>query len=314
MEGYFRSYVAEVREQLFEKYIFGESSTIDLILIAYFARGHVLIEGPPGTGKTLLAKMVAHLLGRSFKRIQFTSDMLPADIIGAHIYSPQSQSFSFIKGPLFSDIILADEINRTPPRTQSALLEAMEEKQVTVEGELLPLSPDFFVIATQNPQDFDGTFPLPEAQIDRFLFKICVTHETPEVEAKLLEQIVQGVLPPKLESIASLAADRARIDQEMQSVRVEPSVLTYISQLLAATRDDPTVSLGSSVRGGVALVNSGRLYALLQGRQYIVPDDIKALVLPALRHRITLNPEAQVANVDSVQVLERILEKVAFPS
>lgn len=302
-----------VHQAVSRKYLFGDPTLIDLFLLAFLSRGHVLLEGPPGTGKTLTAKVLAHLLARSMRRIQFTSDMLPADIIGAHIYSPATQAFKFLPGPLFADFILADEINRTPPRTQSALLEAMEERQVTVEGERFSLSPDFFVIATQNPQDFEGTFPLPEAQTDRFLFKIQLQHGSREQEEALLQSVLEGKLPPEFGDIPVLDLDRSAIEAEIKTVIVDRSLVAYVTKILEQTRQTGSLRWGSSVRGGIALLKAARVRALLCGRSHVTPDDIKELVIPTLRHRVSLTPEAQLSNVKEPEVLQSILKKVEFP-
>lgn len=303
----------KIHGELEGKYLFGCGWLLDLLLIAYFARGHVLIEGPPGTAKTLTAKLLARVLAKSFKRIQFTTDLLPQDIIGAHIFSPAKQSFEFIKGPLFSDFVLADEINRTPPRTQSALLEAMEEKQVSVEGVRHQLSPDFFVVATQNPQDHEGTFPLPENELDRFLFKVTLSHWPQETEKAVLAGIVDGTLPPDLSRIPQVSLDRDHIDAEIAAVRTDDSILTYITQILDATRRHPMLEMGSSVRGGIALVRCARIRAILQNRDFVVPDDIKELAVSALRQRVRPNPEAQISQVSEEQIITDILGSVEFP-
>ena len=313
-DSYCKSLIDAIHREIDEKYLFGHPQLIDLCMVAFLSRGHVLLEGPPGTGKTLTAKLLARMLAKSFKRIQFTSDMLPADIIGANIYSPAKQGFEFIPGPVFADFILADEINRTPPRTQSALLEAMEERQVTVEGKLMTVSPDFFVIATQNPQDFEGTFPLPEAQIDRFLFKLVLGHAPREKETAMLRNIVEGILPPPFADIPQHAVERARVEDELRQIRVDTSILRYIADILDKTRTNPLITLGSSVRGGIALAKCSRILALLRGRTHVVPDDIKELAVPTLAHRIRLTPEAQVSNVSDRDVIQDILKKAEFPS
>lgn len=303
-----------VREEFDDRLLFGNRELLDLFLIAFLARGHVLVEGPPGTGKTLSAKLLAHKLSKSFKRIQFTSDLLPGDIIGAHIYSPSEHQFNFIPGPLFSDFVLADEVNRTPPRTQSALLEAMEERQVTVEGKTFKLNPDFFVVATQNPYEMEGTFPLPEAQVDRFLFNVVVGHASPQVEARMLQSILSGTLPPQFERISSLAIDRGRVNGEIQGVTLDQSLLNFVTKILDQTRKHPLLSQGSSIRGGIGLCIGAKVRAISQGRTFVTPDDIKSLCAPVLRHRIKLSPEAQIANASEVSVIEEILKRVEFPS
>ncbi len=301
-------------QQAHAKWMLGHESLIELLFVAYLARGHVLLEGPPGTGKTLTAKLIARLLSQSFKRVQFTSDLLPADILGAHIFAPEQKAFQFIQGPIFTDILLADEINRTPPRTQSALLEAMEEKQVTIDGKAFRLNPDFFVLATQNPRDYEGTFLLPEVQLDRFLFKVVLDHLDLEKEAQIMDHILQGVLPPKFENIEPLSFNREEIDQEIKNVKVDPSLLNCVAKILQQARSHPMIASGSSVRGGIALVRTARIRALVEGRDFVIADDIKILALPVLRHRMQLNPEAQVAQISEVELMNDLLNQVEFPA
>ena len=308
-----KSLIERVRAAIFDTVLFGSVEHLEMLLVAFLARGHVLVEGPPGTGKTLSAKLLAHLLSRSFRRIQFTSDMLPSDILGAHVFSPGEQKFTFIPGPIFSDFILADEINRTSPRTQSALLEAMEERQVTTEGETRALKDDFFVIATQNPFEMEGTFPLPEAQVDRFLIKLTIGHNSPEIEKRLLAAVLRGDLPPKFGEIEPVSFDRAAIESEINSVHVDESILHYITQIIDATRHHSMIRYGSSVRGGIALTRAARVLAALHGEKFVTVNDVKQLVIPVLRHRIGLSPEAFVSRISEAQLLEEIVAKVEFP-
>jgi len=313
MNGVCKNLFENISRTIEGQLLFGHERLVRFFLVAFLARGHVLVEGPPGTGKTLTAKIMAHLLARSFRRIQFTSDMLPSDLIGAHLYNPAQQKFDFIRGPLFADFIIADEVNRTPPRTQSALLEAMEERQVTVEGETLTLNSDFFVIATQNPHDFEGTYPLPESQLDRFLFKIVLTHAPQAAEIEILKHLLDGSLPPSFAKLPLMTYDRAQIEQELTSITVDPSILSYITTLLERTRNHPLLEYGSGIRGGIALARSARVLAALAGRSFVVPDDIKELIIPTLHHRIRVSSDAQLSQKNETTVLQELISEVPFP-
>ena len=273
---------------------------------------HLLLYGPPGTGKTRAAKSLAAIIGASFKRIQFTSDLLPADIIGANIYSQTKSGFEFVAGPLFAEFVLADEINRAPPRTQSALLEAMEERQVTVENDTHKLNSNFFVIATQNPQDLDGTFPLPEAQMDRFIFQIKLTHATREVEQKIMSLDLDGTFTASESALSKTKLDIPTIHKEIQSVKVDESIISYVATILEKIRTHTMVYQGASVRAGIAILRTARAYALCKGRDFVIPDDIKRLAKLALRHRIKLSTEALMANKTPDDMLDSLIESIAI--
>ncbi|MFW7377437.1 MAG: AAA family ATPase [Oligoflexus sp.] len=304
----------KILHSLEPKHLIGQSELVKLLTVAWLSRGHVLIEGPPGTGKTLAARLFAKVIGRQFKRVQFTSDLLPGDIIGSHLYSQKDQDFHFIPGPVFTDILLADEINRCPPRTQSALLEAMEEKQVTTEGVTRQLSPHFFVIATQNSLDFEGTFPLPEAQMDRFLFKILIDHYPGADEEQILQLGLQNTTAIRQQLTAlSETIDEHALDEQTQSVEVSQSLLHYVSELLQTSRKEPSLDMGSSIRGGLALLRCARVLALLEDRNFIIPDDIKFLAKPVLRHRLRLGTEAQLSGTQIDHVIDQLLQGLEFP-
>lgn len=304
----------EALRQQMSPHLLERGSELELLFIAWLSRGHVLIEGPPGVGKTMTARLMAETLAKSFRRVQFTSDLLPSDIIGGNIYIPGQTGYNFLPGPVFSDCLLGDEINRTPPRTQSALLEAMEERQVSVDGKSMPLAPDFFVVATQNPHEFEGTFPLPEAQTDRFMFKVVIGHGNVETDRMILQMALkQGARRSAARKIEPIALDRDKLEQEIQDVRIDESLLDYIARLVESTRRHPQISFGASVRGSIALALAAKARARLQDREFIHVDDVKALAVPCLRHRIRLKPEASMAGLTDVQVLEQLLETVEFP-
>ncbi|HRK08250.1 MAG TPA: MoxR family ATPase [Pseudobdellovibrionaceae bacterium] len=302
-----------IRHQISDKILFGSDELIEHLTIAYLVGGHVLLEGPPGTGKTLAAKAFAQSLGGKFRRIQFTSDLLPADILGSHIYDPSRQTFNFIAGPLFADVVLADEVNRTPPRTQSALLEAMEERQVTVEGESHRLPPHFFVVATQNPFDHDGTFPLPEAQLDRFLFKVSLKAGSAEQDAAILREQLSGPIPERLHQIQPAPINVEVARQEMRQVRMDDSLLKALTKLLQMSRQHPALAAGASVRAGIALANVGRVSAAFQARDFVTPDDLRRFAVPVLRHRIRLTAEASFSGETDVSIVQELLKRAEFP-
>ena len=299
------------------KVVVGQDGTLSGLVAALLVKGHVLLEGVPGTAKTLLVKATAAALDLDFKRVQFTPDLMPSDVTGQVIFEPADGSFRFREGPVFTNLLLADEINRTPPKTQAALLESMEERQVSIEGSAHPLPDPFVVVATQNPVEYEGTYPLPEAQLDRFLFKLQVTYPTAEQEQEVLARHDRGLDPHDVAaagvrpvaSAADLEAARARIE----AMRVEPPVLNYIVALVRASRDSPSVTLGVSPRGATALLRAAKAWAWLAGRAFVTPDEVKAVAKPALRHRIILRPELELEGTTADGVLDGILASVPAP-
>jgi MoxR-like ATPase len=298
--------------------ILGQEKVKMLAITSLVAGGHILLEGVPGTGKTLLSLALARLLGCRFRRIQFTPDLMPADLVGANIFNQKTQEFAFRPGPIFTDVLLADEINRTPPRTQAALLESMQEMAATVDGIRYRISPVFTVFATQNPVEFEGTYPLPEAQRDRFLFKIFIDFPEADDESRMLSAYAEGrrlhddivaTLKPVISAEELLAARRT----VATTVRVEPHIIKYIQEIVSRTRRDDAVQIGGGPRASLALLESSRAAAALQGRDYITPDDVKALVAPVLAHRVTLSPEAEMEGLALDDLLARIFDQVEVP-
>jgi MoxR-like ATPase len=299
--------------------IVGQDAAIDDVLATFLARGHALIEGVPGTAKTLLVRAVANALAVRFTRIQFTPDLMPADVTGVSLYRDPTRGFEFQPGPVFTDLLLADEINRAPAKTQAALLEAMAERQVTADGTTRPLDPLFTVLATQNPVEHEGTFPLPEAQLDRFLMKILIGYPPADAEAKMLELHESGFDPEKgggapiIERV--LSADQVRdCRQLVDQVRVAPEVREYIASITRATRDDPSFILGASPRASVALMRASRAGAVIEGRDFVTPDDVKARATAVLRHRVILAPELGVEGRTADEVLGALLTRVTAPT
>jgi len=296
-----------------EKAIIGKKTLIAQILAACLAGGHILLEDFPGLGKTILAKSLASALGLEFKRIQFTPDLLPGDITGSYIYDRSTNEFVLRRGPVFSQIILADEINRASPKTQSALLEAMQEVQVTLEGETMKLKEPFIVIATQNPIEYEGTFPLPEAQLDRFLVKLAVGYPGLEDEQEILRRRRER-LQDQVEIQQVIDAESLlKMRQVVERIFIEPDLEKYIARLVHATREDKRIAVGSSPRGSLALLKLSRAQAVLEGRDYVLPDDIKSFVLPALGHRLILEPEFWMKRQAVEEILKNILEIVPVP-
>ncbi|HYG59281.1 MAG TPA: MoxR family ATPase [Symbiobacteriaceae bacterium] len=299
------------------KVIVGQDQVMEQLLVALLAGGHVLLEGVPGLAKTLLARSLGQALGVSFKRIQFTPDLMPADVIGTSIFNPKELSFQVKPGPLFAHLVLADEINRTPPKTQAALLEAMEERQVTIDGQTYPLPNPFMVIATQNPVEFEGTYPLPEAQLDRFLLKVRMAYPDQAEERLILERHYHGFRAQELEQTGlAPVIDEAGLQwlrMAPRAITVEPPVLDYINAVVRTTREWSTLAMGASPRGAVALLVTAQSLALVRGRDFVVPDDVKEMALPVLRHRVLLRPEAEVEGVQADQVLQQILQSLPVP-
>ncbi len=311
-----REALARLRAEV-AKVVVGQESIVSGLVIALLCRGHVLLEGVPGVAKTLLIRTLATALDLSTKRLQFTPDLMPGDVTGSLIFDTRTAAFQFREGPVFTNLLLADEINRTPPKTQSTLLEAMEERQVSVEGDPRPLPEPFVVAATQNPIEYEGTYPLPEAQLDRFLLKLSVPLPSREEELGVLRAHHAGFDPRDLASagvkavagVADLAAGRAAV----QRVGVADQVLGYIVDLCRATRTSPSLELGASPRGATALMATAKAWAWLLGRDYVTPDDVKALARPTLRHRVRLRPEAQLEGVTVDAVLDSVLATVPTP-
>jgi MoxR-like ATPase len=299
------------------KAVVGQDAAVTGLLIGLLCRGHVLIEGVPGVAKTLLVRAVAAALELTTTRIQFTADLMPGDVTGSLIYDAGTGRFVFREGPVFTNLLLADEINRTPPKTQSALLEAMEERQVSVEGKPRALPDPFCVIATQNPVEYEGTYPLPEAQLDRFLVKLTMPVPDRDTETQVLAAHAAGFDPHDLPGaglapVAS-AADLAAATREVRATRIDPAVLAYIVDLARATRAAASAALGVSPRGATALLGTSRAWAWLSGRDYVTPDDVQALARPTFRHRIQLRPEAELEGVTPDGILESVLASVPVP-
>jgi MoxR-like ATPase len=298
------------------KAIVGQQDFIDQLLAVLLARGHALLEGVPGTAKTLTVKALARICRLDFNRVQCTPDLMPADILGSNTFNLSSGSFALHRGPIFTDFLLVDEVNRMPPRTQAALLESMEERQVTIDGVRHPLSGFFTVFATQNPVEFEGTYPLPEAQLDRFLLKIRIDYPREEDEVEMLSRYQAGQDPHELDKLGLLAFDAellAAARREAAAVRVEPQLLTYISAVVRRSRGWPSLSLGASPRATVYLMTAAKAFAALDGRDYLIPDDVKTAAPAVLRHRLLVRPEADLEGITPDRVVSEILAGVEVP-
>ncbi len=295
-----------------ERVIIGKHAEVELALVAMLCRGHVLIEDVPGVGKTVLAKSLARSIGCTFSRLQFTPDLLPGDVTGVSVFNQKTREFEFRHGPIMAQIVLVDEINRATPKTQSALLECMEERQITVDEHTYKMPEPFLILATQNPIEYEGTFPLPEAQLDRFLMRITLGHPEPAEEIRILD--AQQFVHP-LETLGQVVSSEELLQaqEEVKAIHVDPLIKEYIVALVNATRDYPDVYLGASPRGSLGLHKTGQALAAVHGRDYVVPDDIKALAEPVLAHRLIVSPSARIKNVDTRFVVHDILDSVPVP-
>ena len=305
----------QVRTEL-SKVIIGQRDVVDQLVLVLVCGGHAVMEGVPGLAKTLTVKSLARICGLGFQRVQCTADLMPSDVTGTNVFDLSKNTFSMHRGPVFTDLLLVDEINRTSPRTQAALLEAMEERQVTIDGTRYPLPENFTVFATQNPIEFEGTYPLPEAQLDRFLLKIHVGYPSAEDEIEILSRYEMGFDPRRLNEIVLAPLEPALLAvarREVESVRVEPALRSYVVSLARRTRDWPSISLGASPRAVIGLFFVARALAGMDGRDYLLPDDVKNAALPVLRHRILLKPEADLEGLTSDQVIRQVIGAVEVP-
>ena len=297
-----------------ETVIIGKRDEIYYTLVALLSNGHLLLEDVPGVGKTMLIRALAKTINSEYKRIQFTPDLLPSDVLGVSIYNQKTQEFEYRPGPIMANVVLADEVNRTSPKTQSALLEAMEESHVTVDGVTYALPKPFFVMATQNPIEYEGTFPLPEAQLDRFMLKMNMGYPKPEEELKMLEKLQSTIGHPidQLQPVIQIE-QLVELQQKASEIYVDESIQQYIVNIMEATRENSSIYLGASPRGSIALLKAAKAFAFIRGRSFVVPDDVKKMVNPTLSHRIILKADARLSGLTVNQVLDRILKEVVVP-
>lgn len=309
-----RNGVNEIRQQL-GKVIIGQEEFIELLIVSIFANGHSLIEGVPGVAKTVTAKLLARTMDVGFSRLQFTPDMMPSDILGTSVFDMKNNEFEFKKGPIFSNIILIDEINRAPAKTQAALFEVMAERQITMDGVMYPMELPFLVFATQNPVEQEGTYRLPEAQLDRFLFKIEVGYPTLEEEISILEgnNFRKNEDPTTLVSPVFNAKEIAEFQRIVQEVLVESKLIRYIASIVNSTRNNPFLFLGASPRASISILNAAKAVAAIRGRDFVIPEDIKFVAVPALRHRIIVSPEKEMEGITSGQIIQQIIESIEIP-
>lgn len=306
--------VEEIRNNL-SQYLVGQHQLVEYLLIALLADGHVLIEGVPGVAKTLTAKLLAKSIHADFRRIQFTPDLMPGDITGTPVYNSRNNEFEFRQGPLFANIVLADEINRAPAKTQAALFEAMEERQITVDGKTYPLDLPFMVLATQNPVEQEGTYRLPEAQLDRFIFKLVVNYPNLEEETAILQKANLQHTQPKLDAVGAVLskAELAGLRDTLMQIHVEEPLFRYIATIVSATRQNPFLYLGASPRASIAILRAAKACACINGRDFVSPNDIKHVVAPVLRHRVVLTPEKEMEGVSVDTVIHQLVDKIEIP-
>lgn len=297
------------------KVIVGQHEMVDLLIAALLANGHALIEGVPGTAKTLTTKLLAQTIDSDFSRIQFTPDLMPADVTGTSVFNPKTTNFDFKQGPVFSNIVLIDEINRSPAKTQAALFEVMEERQVTVDGKTYPMDAPFMVVATQNPIEHEGTYRLPEAQLDRFLFRIDVPYPSLDEEIEIIAGSYKRKNKLNISDLAKVVSAKDIQDQQdvVSGIHVEPELMKYIAEIIQSTRNSSSVSIGASPRASVFVMRASQARAAMKGRDFITPEDVKEVINPVLRHRITLTPEREMEGMKPDQVIQMILEKVEVP-
>ena len=306
--------VEEIKKEL-RKIIVGQEKMIESIIVAILANGHVLLEGVPGIAKTLTAKLMAKTISVAFSRIQFTPDLMPSDILGTSVFNMKSSEFEFKAGPVFSNIVLIDEINRSPAKTQSALFEVMEERQISIDGNTYKMDTPFIVLATQNPIDLEGTYRLPEAQLDRFLFKINVSYPTAEQEALILQEAHERKEKTELSEIKSILTKKKieSYQKIIKSIHIEKKLIDYVAQLIVQTRNNSALFLGGSPRASLAILNSAKVLAAIRGRDFVTPDDIKEVALPVLRHRVILTPEKEMEGMTADGVITSIMDKIEVP-
>jgi MoxR-like ATPase len=300
-----------------KKVVVGQEEVLEHLLVALLCEGHVLLEGVPGTGKTLMVKLLARCLDLRFNRVQFTPDLMPSDVIGTNVFDMQKGEFRLAKGPVFTDVLLADEINRAPAKTQSALLECMEERQVTIDGIRHPVGDFFTAFATQNPVEYEGTYPLPEAQLDRFLLKVLVDYPSPEEEDAILLAVDKGFDARRLEDVAvtriATRDDLISLKKRVRTVRIDEPIRRYVRDVVRSTRDSPSLLMGGGPRASIHLLVSSKAMAALRGRDFVTPDDVKSMAYPVLRHRIVLRPDAELEGLTHDQVIRKVIDGVKVP-